>query len=80
MTRQEWKDEFKASLWSKMNPDSSEGVMCEGAQVFGSFFVRVNSKKHKRGDEKRSQRRGPLYRYETVAYCDAVTWPSRATG
>lgn len=35
-----------------MNPDSIENtVLTAGTQAFGPFFVRVNSKKHKKGDK-----------------------------
>ena len=51
MTREEWKDAFRASLWKKMNPDDiMKEMIPEGEQVFGIFAVRINSKKHRNGD------------------------------
>lgn len=51
MTRKDWKDKFRTSLWNKMNPgDARNETLPEGDQVFGDFVVRVNSKKHRNGD------------------------------
>ncbi len=44
---------FRTQLWKQMKPDDSTGAdaIPEGAQVFGKFCVRINSKKHRNGDK-----------------------------
>jgi hypothetical protein len=50
VTREESKNNFIVALLNEMNPDSTYPATPMGAQIFGEWIVRVNSKKHRNGD------------------------------